>query len=163
MRAMRLRPYDATDAEAVLALNQANLDAVATLDTARLAWLVGMADMCLVAEADGGQVVGFTIVLTPGTAYDSINYRWFRERLGDFSYLDRVVVSPDHRRSGIGSAIYDAAEERARERGLMALEVYVEPPNGPSIEFHRRRDYVEMGRLPQGNGKVSSMLVKQLP
>lgn len=161
MAPMRLRPYDPGDADAVLALNQSNLDAVAELDAERLDWLVGMADNCLVAD-DDGMLAGFTIVFTPGTAYDSINYAWFGQRYDDFAYLDRVVVAPAYRRVGIGSLMYDAAEERARSRDRMTLEIYVEPPNEPSIAFHARRGYAEVGRLPQGNGKLSAMLVKEL-
>ncbi len=160
---MRLRPYDASDTVAVLALNQANLDAVGWLDTERLEWLVGLAELSLVADAGAGAMLaGFTVVLPPGTAYDSINYAWFGQRYHDFAYLDRVVVAPAYRRTGTGSLIYDAAEEHARSRGLMALEVYCEPPNEPSLAFHRRREYTEVGRLGQPNGKTCSMLTKQL-
>ncbi len=77
-------------------------------------------------------------------------------------YLDRVVVAPQYRRRGVGTLIYDAAEERARARGRMALEVYVDPPNAPSLTFHERRGYGEVGRLVQANGKACSMLVKEL-
>ena len=162
MTTMRLRAYEPTDADPVLALNQASLDAVGWLDGERLEWLVALADTCLVAEDDGA-LAGFTIVLAPGTAYDSINYAWFGQRYDDFAYLDRVVVAPAYRRSGVGTLIYDTAEERARDRGRMALEVYVDPPNPPSLAFHGRRGYAEVGQFRQANGKTCSMLVKELP
>jgi predicted GNAT superfamily acetyltransferase len=162
MAPMRLRPYQPGDAEAVLALNQANLDAVGWLDAERLAWLTGMAEACLIADA-GGALAGFAVVLAPGTAYDSANYRWFGERFDDFAYLDRIVVAPAYRRTGVGTVIYDAAEEQAHNHGRMTLEVNVDPPNEPSLAFHERRGYGEVGRLRQGNGKTCGMLVKQLP
>lgn len=158
---MRLRPYEPDDADAVLALNQANLDAVGWLDGERLEWLVGMADLSLVAD-ESGALAGFTIVFAPGTAYDSVNYAWFGQRYDDFGYLDRVVVAPAYRRSGVGTLIYDVAEDHVRPRGRMALEVYAEPPNEPSLAFHHRRGYVEADRFRQGNGKVCAMLVKPL-
>lgn len=158
---MRLRPYETADADAVLALNQANLDAVGWLDGEQLGWLVGMADLSLVAD-DGGTLAGFTIVFAPQTAYDSANYAWFGQRYDDFGYLDRVVVAPAYRRSGVGTLIYDAAEDHVRPRGRMALEVYAEPPNEPSLAFHDRRGYVEADRFRQANGKVCAMLVKPL-
>lgn len=161
MAAMRLRRYDPADADELLVLNQANLDAVGWLDAARLGWLVGMSDSCLVADEDGA-LAGFTIVLAPSTAYDSINYAWFGQRYDDFAYLDRVVVAPSYRRSGVGSLIYEAAEAQSRPHGRMTLEVYVDPPNTPSIAFHERRGYVEVGRLEQANGKTCAMLVKEL-
>lgn len=170
MTAAVLRPYAAGDAETVLSLNQSHLDSVGPLDARRLEWLVGLTDVCLVAvvgETVGvvmasETVVGFVLVLSPGTAYDSPNYRWFTERYDSFSYLDRVVVADSHQRTGIGRLLYDAVEARARERGRMTLEVYAEPPNVTSLAFHASRGYLEVGRLPQANGKTCAMLVKEL-
>lgn len=161
MTRLTLRPYVATDAGAVLALNQDHLDAVGPLDAVRQAWLMSLADTCLVADA-GGEVAGFVVTVAPGTAYDSPNYRWFEAAYADFAYLDRVVVSEAHQRRGIGSLIYDAVEEQARRRGRVTLEVYAEPPNVGSLAFHAARGYVEVGRLAQGNGKVAAMFAKEL-
>ncbi|MGI8614798.1 MAG: GNAT family N-acetyltransferase [Nocardioidaceae bacterium] len=158
---VRLRAYATSDADAVLALNQSHLDAVGPLDPDRLEWLLGLADACLVAE-DAGELVGFAVTFAPGSAYDSVNYRWFSDRHTQFGYLDRVVVAPTHRRRGIGNQIYDAAEAAARPRGRLALEVYAEPPNVGSLAFHAARGFVEVGRLAQADGKVCAMLCKKL-
>ncbi len=158
---MHLRPYDATtDAEPVLALNQANLDAVGRLDAQRLAWLVDIADSVLVGEDDGA-LAGFVVLIGPDGPYDSINYRWYAKTLPTFLYLDRVVVAPSHRRRGVGTQLYDAAEARAVPYGVMALEVYAVPPNEGSLAFHAARGYVELDRLEQANGKTAAMLVKR--
>ena len=157
---MQLRDYHPQDAEHVLALNQSNLDAVGPLDPERLPWLVGLADSVLVAD-DGGTVAGFVVLIGPDSAYDSPNYRWHAERRTSL-YLDRVVVAPTHRRRGVGTLLYDAAEERAVPYGAMTLEVYAEPPNEGSLAFHASRGYVEVGRLEQSGGKVAAMLVKVL-
>jgi predicted GNAT superfamily acetyltransferase len=171
MTAAVLRPYAPGDAEAVLSLNQSHLDSVGPLDARRLEWLVGLTDVCLVAvvgaavtsaQVGSETVVGYVLVLPPGTAYDSPNYRWFSERYDSFSYLDRVVVADGHQRMGIGRLLYDAVEARARERGRMTLEVYAEPPNATSLNFHAARGYLEVGRLLQANGKTCAMLVKEL-
>ncbi|MDQ3629379.1 MAG: GNAT family N-acetyltransferase [Actinomycetota bacterium] len=156
-----LRPYVPGDAGAVLALNQSHPDSVGPLDVRRQAWLVSLADSCLVADV-AGELAGFVVTVAPGTAYDSPNYRWFEGTYADFAYLDRVVVAEAHQRRGIGSLIYDAVEERARPRGRITLEVYAEPPNVGSLAFHAARGYVEVGRLAQGNGKVAAMFVKEL-
>jgi predicted GNAT superfamily acetyltransferase len=150
MTAAVLRPYAPRDADTVLSLNQSHLDSVGPLDAQRLQWLVGLTDACLVAvvdEATASAQVGqrdgrrLRLVLPPGTAYDSPNYRWFSERYDSFSYLDRVVVADGHQRMGIGRLLYDAVEARARERGRMTLEVYAEPPNVTSLAFHAARGY----------------------
>ena len=181
MTAAVLRPYAPRDADTVLSLNQSHLDSVGPLDAQRLQWLVGLTDACLVAVVDEatpsamvtGQpptndtptsetVVGYVMVLPPGTAYDSPNYRWFSERYDSFSYLDRVVVAEAYQRRGIGRLLYDAVEARARERGRMTLEVYADPPNITSLAFHAARGYLEVGRLTQTNGKTCAMFVKEL-
>lgn len=158
---MRLREYDAGDAEAVLALNQSHLDAVGPLDTERLAWLATIAERVLVAE-DAGTIAGFLVLVGPDAAYDSPNYGWFVDRERSFLYLDRVVVAPTHRRRGVGTTLYAAAEDLAVPYGAMALEVYAVPPNEGSLAFHAARGYAEMGRLEQSNGKTAAMLVKRL-
>ena len=155
------RPYEPSDADAVLALNQGALDAVSSLDPDRLAWLVSLADRCLVIT-DGDRLAGFAVLIGPGTAYDSINYAWFAERYDGFGYLDRIVVDPAYRRTGVGSRLYDAAEAASARQGRMTLEVYVEPPNPASLAFHGSRGYVEVGRLAQSNGKTCGMFVKEL-
>ncbi len=155
---------DATELETVLTLNQANLDGVGPLDDDRLRWLLGMATadgQALVAD-DGGAVAGFAMVFDRGTDYDSSNYRWFGERFDAFGYLDRIVVAPGHRRRGVGTLLYDAAEEGAASSGRLLCEVYVEPPNVASLAFHERRGYVEVGRVLQANGKTCVMLEKDL-
>jgi uncharacterized protein len=43
----------------------------------------------------------------------------------------------------------------------MCLEVNVDPPNEPSLEFHRRRGYQEAGRQFAA-GHLVSLLVKVL-
>jgi uncharacterized protein len=155
------RPYDPTDTAAVVALNQSALDAVTSLDAERLAWLCGLADQCLVVP-DGDRLAGFAVMIGPATAYDSINYAWFTERYATFGYLDRIVVDPAYRRTGVGSALYDATEAASARHGRMTLEVYVEPPNAASLAFHRSRGYAEVGRLEQANGKVCAMFAKEL-
>ena len=149
--------------ETVLTLNQANLDGVGPLDPERLRWLLAMtAESGQALVADDGEVAGFAMVFGPATAYDSVNYRWFVERYDSFGYLDRIVVAPSHRRRGIATLLYDAAEDAARETGRLVCEVYVEPPNEASLAFHDRRGYAEVGRLAQANGKTCVMLEKAL-
>ena len=161
LRTWSPRPYEPSDADAVLALNQGALDAVSSIDLDRLGWLADLADACLVVN-DGDRLAGFSIMIGAGTAYDSINYAWFTERYDDFGYLDRIVVDPAYRRTGVGSSLYDAAEGASSRHGRMTLEVYAEPPNPASLAFHRARGYTEVGRLGQANGKTCAMFVKEL-
>lgn len=154
---MEIRPMLAADLPAVLALNQGALDGVGPLDGDRLEWITSLDGRALLAD-DNGIVAGFVITIGPGTPYDSINYRWFEERYDDHTYLDRVVIAPDYRRTGLGSRLYDAIESDSS--GPVTLEVYVVPPNDVSLAFHRSRGYDEVGRLEQSNGKVAALFAR---
>jgi len=160
---VHLREMTDADTYAVLSLNASAVDVTGPLDQERLARLRRLAVRADVVEVDGW-VAGFALVLPPGTDYDSPNYAWFSRRYADdFLYLDRVVVSEMNRRAGIGGLIYDAAETEAHARGRLACEVNAEPPNEASLAFHAHRGYVEAGRLAHESGKVTAMLVKELP
>src|SRR4051812_25172343 len=110
------------------------------MDEAGLSRARAAAAYPLVAELDG-EVAGVAIAYQPGSAYDSINYRWHADRFGDFLYLDRIVISSDFRRRGLASALYDAMEQYAKEHGRMVCEVNSDPPNIESLAFHAARGY----------------------
>jgi predicted GNAT superfamily acetyltransferase len=107
-------------------------------------------------------VAGFVLVFGSGTDYDSENYRWFSRRYPDgFHYLDRIVLDERFRRRGLGRRVYGAVEADAAAHGRLVLEVNLEPPNDPSLAFHRARGFVEVGRLANG-GKVVALMEKQI-
>jgi len=161
-----LRQITPADHDAVLAWNDANVSLLAPLDEARLVTLLGWCDLgCVIT--DEGRDVGFVLTFAGGAAYDSPNFRWFTARFAvvgrqAFYYLDRIVVDSSVRRSGIGSRVYDEIEERARSLApVMCLEVNLDPPNEPSLAFHRRRGYVEVGR-DDATGHLVSLMTKGL-
>lgn len=156
-----LRPITPVDHDAVLAWNAAHVELLSPLDADRLTKLLGWCDLGAVITHDGHDV-GFVLTFAAGSAYDSANFAWFTRRYDAFYYLDRIVVEPSLRRSGIASRVYDEVEERAREVGpVMCLEVNLDPPNEPSLEFHRRRGYVEVGQ-DDATGHVVGLMVKEL-
>lgn len=152
-----LRRIGLADHEQVLALNQANVEALAPMDEARLVELTGLADRFDVIDVDG-DFGGFVVTFAPGSTYDSENYRWFAERHdGQFYYLDRIVLADSHRRQGLGTFVYDEIERVAHRYGRLALEVNLVPRNDVSLAFHDRRGYVEVGRLGDEAHLVSLM------
>lgn len=151
-----LRPLRDTDAADVLALNDANVVKLAPMDEPRLHELRRLADRFDVLEVDGA-FAGFVVTFAPGAAYDSENYQWFSERHPSFYYLDRIVLHEGFRRRGLGGFVYDEIERVAAPYGRLDLEVNLVPRNDPSLAFHARRGYVEVGRLGADDHVVSLM------
>lgn len=159
---VRLRTVQDADLAAVQALNETHVPMVAPADEARIDYLRRLCDRFDVIEVDGA-VAGLVVTFRSGSDYDSANYRWFSERLGDgFYYLDRVVVDASVRRRGVAGRVYDELEAVAADYGRMALEVNLVPRNEPSLAFHAGRGYVEIGRRGDPEHLVS-LMTKQLP
>jgi predicted GNAT superfamily acetyltransferase len=154
---VRLRPIDPADHDFVLDLNRRNVELLAPLDAERLVALQGWAARACVIEKDD-ELAGFVITFAPGTDYDSPNYRWFGQRFPEgFYYLDRIVLHERFRRGGVGRAAYDELERDATPYSRMVLEVNVQPPNEPSLRFHRARGYVDLAELGDDRKRVLLM------
>jgi predicted GNAT superfamily acetyltransferase len=155
---IRLRPVRDEDLDAVLALNEAEVEMLAPMDQARADELRGLADRFDVVEV-AGVFGGFVVTFAPAAPYDSENFRWFGDRHAHqgFYYLDRFVLHPSRRRLGIGGRVYDEIESAASSYGRMALEVNLVPRNDASLAFHAGRGYVEVGQLGDPQHLVSLM------
>lgn len=136
---MQIRDLSATDLGAVLRLNEAALPAVNSHDADSLSALVAQADRTWVLE-NAGALAGLLVSFAPGAPYASPHYRWLQERFDEFRYVDRVIISPEHQRRGLGSKLYGALERHAAAQGAKRLlcEVNLLPANPQSIAFHDR-------------------------
>ena len=161
----RFRDLAASDLDRVLEINQANTPNVGDVDLERLSFILDEASIALGAVHEGA-LIGFVLVLGPGSTYDSVNYRWFVERSTDLMYLDRVAVAAGHRGRGLGSSLYSAVFERIAshhpEVNRLGLEVNIDPPNPGSLAFHRRLGFVEVGRQSTPYGAVVSLMERPI-
>lgn len=144
-------------------INEASVPEVGAASLDRLAFIVDESDIALVTEVDD-VVVGFVLVLAPGSTYDSVNYRWFMDRFDDAMYLDRVALDASARGRGLGSELYEAVDTLIGERRAggarcshLTLEVNVDPPNEPSLRFHSKLGFDEVGRQMSHGIEVSLM------
>lgn len=164
---LRLRAYHPDDLPAIHAINEAAYPAVGTETLEDLGAIADESIIALVAEdGEAGPVAGFCLVLAPGADYDSMNYLWFVERYDDFVYLDRVAISPDFQRRGLGRTMYAEVERLAAERRPGArhftLEVNLRPRNDQSLAFHAGLGFVEVGQQETDYGTLVSLMAKPI-
>ena len=154
------RTIEASDLDRVLAINAANVPEVGDIDARELEFLVDESAIALVAE-HADELVGFCVILAPGSRYASVNYRWFMERYPESLYLDRVAFDAAAQSRGWGRAMYDEVARRMRDEFTdmtgLTLEVNIDPPNDPSLRFHAKQGFIEVGRQMSHGIEVSLM------
>lgn len=160
---MLLTDVNPGDLDAVLALNEASVPNVNSLDADQMRWFVDNAHYFRVVKR-GNLIGGFLIGLRPGLGYQSPNYRWFCARHDDFGYIDRVAVSADMRRQGIASSLYDDFARTLRGRvEILTCEVNIRPANEDSLRFHERYGFRRVGtQMTESGSKEVALLEKAL-
>ena len=103
-----------TDANLLLALNNAAVPDVGKLSLAKARWLTDRCVLPGMASLDD-QVAGIVVVLNDHCGYNSDFYRWFTDRYTNFLYIERVIVTAWARGRGVATALYQATEQAARE------------------------------------------------
>ncbi len=159
-----LTPALEEDYARILELNEAALPHVNRIDIAELADLHAEALSISVVRPESSQeILAFVIVLGPGAAYASPNYRYFADRFDRFAYVDRVVVDDRQRGLGIGRKLYEElfAAHRAAQR--VTCEVNLTPPNPGSLAFHESLGFEKLGEQDtEGGAKRVALLVREL-
>ena len=160
---LRLRAAGGADGPAILAINREGAPGVALLGERDVGRFLEMSPFFRVAER-AGEVVAYLIGLGSNADYDGEEFLWFRSRHGGFVYVDQVAVAERARGLGAASALYGDLEQFALERGtpLLALEVNLRPENRPSLRFHDRMGFAEIGRLETSDGRLVSLRLKRI-
>lgn len=140
------RDITTPDFDAVIALNDAEVQQTSPMDAARLRSLLDMAAYRKVMVVDG-QVAAFLIALRDSAPYENDNYGWFASRFPRFLYVDRIVVGARFAGRRIGSRLYDDLFAFARDSGVRTVtcEYNIDPPNAASRAFHDRFGFRELG------------------
>ena len=82
---------------------------------------------------DGEQRVGGAIVAW------KTDRLWFNEGRDDLASLFDIRVAPEHRRTGIGSLIFDAVIDWAKQRGCTELKIETQNINVRACRFYVSR------------------------
>ena len=146
LRTFSNRSNNEAQLQSIYDLNQANTPEVGSLESIlHLKQLIDFsAYNLLVLKED--EIVGFIICIREGSAYGSENYKFFSKRLKKFLYVDRVAIYEQHRGLGLGQAIYEDIFFQARHDSLpIALEVNTQPVNQPSLNFHEKMGFDQIG------------------
>lgn len=160
----QIRDIDARSIAAVHGMNEQALPHVNSVASEYFSAQIG-SDAYFRAVYHGDRPAAFLLALNETADYGSRNFLWFRERYPRFVYIDRVVVAPDHRRSGLGASLYADLMAWARGRTpRLACEVNLRPPNRPSLRFHEKQVFVPVGTQDTDGGrKTVSLMIRELP
>jgi predicted GNAT superfamily acetyltransferase len=146
------------DFAAICALNLAEEQHTSGMDLTRLQVLDGLSANHKVVCVDDG-VAAFLLAMRDGAAYVNDNFAWFAERYARFIYIDRIVVSADHRGLRLGTRLYEDLFAFARREGIphVTCEYNIVPPNEPSRVFHDKFGFHEQGTqwVAAGSKQVS--------
>ena len=147
----------------MLRINAASRPAVAPLGDAELRRRLACGGLHLVAEADDRSVAGYALTFANGDPYDGEEFRYFNGRMRQhFIYIDQVAADRHRRRAGIGTKLYGALLDHARERGIgiLCCEVNTSPPNPASLAFHLQLGFSSIGTGTTGDGGTVAFLVR---
>lgn len=148
----------------VVRINTQNRPNVAPLDDAELERLTALPNHHLVAEGEGGMVVGYVLAFGREAAYDGEEFLAFRASTAEtYVYIDQVAVARESTGIGVGRALYTAIESAAAAYGACSLccEVNTAPPNPGSMAFHRKMGFHPIGSLATLDGREVALLVRK--
>jgi uncharacterized protein len=159
-----ISPADPETYPVLLELNEHAVPHVNSIPLEKLASLHRQSVYLGVARDPAGAVAGFLLALAEDADYESMNYRYFQRSYPRFVYIDRIIVSADHRRSGVGAALYgDLLKRLPADSPLLTCEVNLRPPNPGSMAFHRQMGFEPVGEQDtEGGNKRVCLLAKRL-
>jgi predicted GNAT superfamily acetyltransferase len=154
-----IRDVRDSDLGAVHAINEAAVPHVNSISAERFREFTRQAAYFRVALLDA-EVAGYLVAFAPAAGYDSLNFLWFRERYGDFIYIDRIAVAENARRHRVASALYRDFFHFARSRTrLITCEVNTRPVNAGSMLFHQRFGFQPVGTQETDGGDKTVCLM----
>ena len=158
----KIKTVDESDFDYIISLNQKTIPEVSSTDLKGMSYFLNNASYFKIIM-ENNYPVGFCIGLTPDEEYSSENYIWINKRYNSFIYVDRIVIDEKYRNRGIGSYLYThLAETYCRKVESITCEVNILPYNKPSMNFHKKYGFEEIGQKDTENGKkrVSYMMYK---
>ena len=142
---------------AILELNEANLPALGSLGTIEKVLELYTLSSCFYLVFYQEELIAFLVLMDEKSSYQSPNYRFFKSRFKQFSYIDRVAVSSKFQRKGIGTYLYSQITDLIKGQRL-CCEVNTVPMNITSYNFHHNLGFKVIQERPFGSKKVAMMM-----
>jgi [ribosomal protein S18]-alanine N-acetyltransferase len=145
-----IREYRPSDFETLWKIDQVCFAQGISYTRRELAFYIGQKrGFTLVAETDG-KIVGFVVV--------------DRDHQGQ-AHVITIDVLPEARRSGLGSRLMTAAEERLRTLGCSTVFLEAAVDNAAALAFYKRHGYSVVQTIPRYylDSIDALVLVKDLP
>jgi len=91
-------------------------------------------------------IKAFVLCMREGNSYHSENYKYLSNLFPRFLYVDRIAVQGNFRRKGLAQKIYSKVISKGKDNNLDILcEVNTRPSNEPSLAFHEKMGFEEVG------------------
>ena len=105
----------------------------------------------------GSATAGFLIAMDQRAKYENGNFDWFKNRYERFCYVDRIVIDIRFAGKGLGPLFYEDLFAFAQVNDLnnIVCEYNIEPLNEPSMKFHQRMGFAEVGQRTLESKTVS--------
>ena len=141
----RIRQFHKPDFDTLWQIDQACFDPQLAYSRPELAFYMRRpGSFTLVAESDGGDILGFIVAET-------------RRKTGHIITIDVVA---DARRTGLGSALLLSAEEQLLQAGAALVELETPVNNEGAIRFYKQKGYfVEKTVAGYYSGRLDALVM----
>lgn len=157
---MEIRRASKNDIKKINKLNEAEVPHVTSISEKDWLHLLKVASNFVVLE-DEKKLAGFMITIRERRNYESFNYQFFDNHFDEFEYVDRIVISNQFQKKGLGRKLYEYLFE-INETKIVTCEVNVKPANQNSLAFHERMGFTEKSKMiTSGGEKIVSLLVRK--
>ena len=141
------RDINKNDFREIIALNTNFESYLSPIDNSKLLFLLKESSFAKSIRVKQ-KLNGFLITIPPNSVYNSINYNWFNKKYNSFIYIDRICISDEFQRHGLGQYLYDEVKSNFKKMTKrMVCEVNIFPRNKISESFHIKYGFKEVGRL----------------
>ncbi len=142
----------------IFELNQNNIPALGSLNNLKHVQDIYNNSLFLIEVIVEDDFAGFAFVMDNKSEYQSLNYRYFKNKFKNFLYIDRVAFIDKFQRRGYGTITYDEIHKLSKKlNSLLCCEVNTFPLNKESMDFHRKFGFSVIEEVPFGEKKVAML------